>query len=253
MFRQVKHAGGFGRGSIPGFFRKTLVLPLIFILHAAPLKAEDLDLAGEIFKDLKARFTLFVPLGFELFEPPRLPFKTDAPIALFLRPVDRNSKFPTFNVLEIAGTLQFTGKTEAELAANILKSYRLVGILSAAVVTSSFFEDENTKGQKFNAELSYSDKGQNLRSGVTVVPGYGRHYILTFVDLDQDFEGHRSTWQILSKSFAPIGHHATQTAQAEFESSSGSKVSPILIALGLIAALLTAALIIRLFARIRKI
>jgi hypothetical protein len=114
----------------------------------------------------------------------------------------KNAKFPTFNVvIESGGIDLYAPKEEKEKS--VLDSYRLVGITDVSLISSG---DRNINGQAcFNAELSYSLEGLKLRSNVGIFSAFDRHYILTFIDQEENYTSSQDIARKILASFKMLG------------------------------------------------
>lgn len=98
----------------------------------------------------------------------------------------RETGFPSFNVLVSADTYQPEKISENDYREKILNDYRAVGLTDAKVVRSYSSPIDGT--MVYTAELRYQNNGQVLLAAVTLLPaGQHKHFILTYIDLGEDF------------------------------------------------------------------
>jgi hypothetical protein len=150
------------------------------------------------FSSEKLGFSVAYPDSFEVLPPP------SPSVGLLLKP--KSDGFPTFNILAIPGANEpSNGQGEDQ---SLVDNYRGVGILDAAVISSS--KTAISGIEAYAAQVTYHNGGEAFISSVAIVPGIGRHYVLTFIDTAESFEKHRNLRDQLWAAFQ-ANHVATDS------------------------------------------
>lgn len=105
-------------------------------------------------------------------------------VLLLLHP--KEARFPTFNMLVQPGNPHIEEKTLLELKADVVDSYRGVGLYDAEV---RFGERRTIAGRTvYFAKVFYLLDKIPLTAGVYIIPGHDRYYACTFVATEGQYD-----------------------------------------------------------------
>lgn len=141
--------------------------------------------------DWYAQYSFIVPNGF-IVRPNIIP---NVATLMF----KQDTFYPSFNVVVQAGAYRISTLTDQEHLSKIESDYNTAGISNL-----SFFKTTrwNSNGLRmFEALIAYSSKERTLKSSVVLVGGIKRHYVLTWIDLDENFEKHAHLRRRVLESF----------------------------------------------------
>lgn len=176
--------------------KSQILKTIIFLVALVLIGATPVATPNPGFTSAKFGFSISIPEVFEIVPAP------SPTIGLLIRA--KSGGFPTFNVLTVPGVSEpSTGQSDEQ---NIVDNYSQVGILDAKVLKS--WHQPIAGANSFAAELAYNNSGQTYVSSVAIVPGNGRHYVLTFIDTKANFEGDKALrdqlWATFQASQATI-------------------------------------------------
>lgn len=128
-------------------------------------------------------------VGLVLSYPPEFsPVTGPSPqVLLLLRP--SGAHYPTLNILKQAGDPKVEDKSVSQLQADVVDSYRAVGLYDAEIMRA---EKRTAAGRTvFYAEVAYSNRSVPVIAGVYLVPARGLYFVVTFIDTREGFGGSR--------------------------------------------------------------
>ncbi|RIL08514.1 MAG: hypothetical protein DCC75_08695 [Proteobacteria bacterium] len=162
------------------FFGKVAVLwgtlKFNYLQHGSAL-AEDT--ADKQFN--RGAFSLDFPRDFEAVDT-----KAAVP-GLILAVRHREMGFPTFNVIMQPGAFEFEESSYKREADRIVDSYRALGITDAALLSSELSSISGL--QALITRIRYTNQERLLIAQAAIISGQDRHYILTYIDTESNFEG----------------------------------------------------------------
>lgn len=179
-------------------FRAIFCVFLIIYASTSSAKAAD-------FKSEQQRFSLRYPDNFE----PVLVSQPGVVLALKVK----GHSFPTFNIIYQVGNYAFSERSAEEKSAEIMNSYKLVGITDAKLISTDEQAIEDIP--IFNVELRYTLQGENLCSNVSIVPGLNRHFIMTFIDDCSSYANSKAQAAEIRKSYRPLDPIGFATKEPE--------------------------------------
>ena len=113
------------------------------------------------------------------------PLQAPSPqVVLLLRPP--TGFYPTINIILQGGNPEVESKTVEKLKADVVDSYRAVGLYDAEVLSGE--KRDAAERKVFFAKIAYKQRDATVYSGVYIIPSNGHYFVLTLIDAPENFD-----------------------------------------------------------------